>query len=67
MKDYPQVMTIVRNSPTDEPIIVSSNIPGNVSFRENEVEFLRKMLACLEDISKGLRKKADQYRENSNS
>ena len=64
MKKYPQVMTIVRNSPTEDPLITSANIPGTVGFKENEVQFLKEMLDFLENQSKELRRKADQYHDS---
>ncbi|MCI9000849.1 MAG: hypothetical protein HFJ26_08220 [Clostridia bacterium] len=65
MKNEPQVMTIVRNSPTDEPMIISSNLPGSVAFRENEVNFLREMLTYLENDSKERRQQAERVRSIS--
>ncbi len=61
---YPQVMTIVKSSPEEKPLIISSNIPGSVLFRENEVAFLKETLTYFEDESKELRKKAEEYRDS---
>lgn len=65
MNNEPQFMTIVRKSPTDEPKIISSNLPGSVAFRENEIIFLREMLAYLEKDSKERRQQAERVRSIS--
>lgn len=62
MEKYPQVMTIVKNSPEEKPLIISSNISEGTDFRQNEVTFLKEVYTYLENESnKQLQKNAAKF------